>query len=233
MWFLFVVYHCMYYPFFGIALNLPLDETVEMVSCIHSMVAVVAACTVWLHRADQTHGIEVPEMLIYEHSLTYFVIDTVINMVWFRQTIYFLHHVVALIILIQMYSADVTGDAILLGIILFEITNPLKRFETLYLMHRDHSVEAKTSYARRASQIAFYVSFVIIRCSFIPWFLYVVHPEVTLKMSTAGKVAYTAAVILLIIGGALWSRDIMTKSSKIVTQAVRQHSRSFGSPKKD
>lgn len=233
MWFLFVVYHCLYYPFFGVTLDLPLNKTVEMVSCIHSMVAVVAALAVWLHRADQTHGIEVPEMLIYEHSLTYFAIDTLINMVWFRHALYFVHHVVALIILIQMYSADVTGDAILLGIILFEITNPIKRFETLYLMHRDHSPDAKTSYARRISQISFYVSFVIIRCVFIPWLLFVVYPEVTLKMSLVNKAAYTVALILLIIGGALWSRDIMNKSSKIVTEVVRQHSRSADPPKND
>lgn len=226
MWFLFVVYHCMHYPFFGVTLDLPLVKTVEMVSYIHSMVAVTAAFAVWLHRSSRIHGIEVPEMLIYEHSLTYFALDMLINMVWFQHAFYFVHHIVALVILVQMYAADVTGDAILLGIILFEITNPIKRFETLYLMHRDYTAEARTCYTRRAFQVLFYITFVVIRCMMIPWLIYTVYDDVTLKMNIYGKAAYTVAVILLIFGGALWSRDIVSK-------VVRQHSHSLPDVKKE
>lgn len=209
LWPLFAAYHAIHYAVFAIGFGLDNDLTIQAVSYMHGIVSTAStAAVVLMDGAHYNQPNTLADTAVMIHSFVYFVFDTFQMIMWRFNTVYILHHVVTMIAIGTFLYGGIGGRAVVLGLLMGEITNPLQRMHKVYLIRHQYSEASRNSLVRRRLQRAFSLSFLFMRVIVIPCVFW--HMLQTLSLPEPLYTLFALSGSMIVVAGLVFVPQIMS-----------------------
>jgi hypothetical protein len=197
----------------------------EATAYVHAMVTVAFAATC----ASQGRALDsVPstpfEMAVIEHSLGYFLTDTVQLLVRWRPSewFYVVHHVCSAANLAVVWACEVAAPTLVIVLLIGECTNPLARADSVYVQRHGHSTAARLHPYRRIVRNAFYVFFVLSRTIVLPVFIYHALDTSRAQMPSNLRPIFLASCASVVFGGLVMSAHMSKKLAREVLASLKK-----------
>lgn len=153
------------------------------------------------------------ENAIIEHSLAYFLVDTVQILLRWKPSklVYVVHHVCSATNLTVVWVCGVAAPSLVLALLAGEGTNPLARADSVYIQRHGYSDAARFHPNRLIVRGTFFALYILMRALAYPVLAYYTLQVTEVMMPPASRTIFLVGTDIMVLGGLAASAHIVRK----------------------